>query len=434
MKKHISWLLIVLLLTGCTKGAILQEKKEDAIDVNTQTQEGSSSMKPPIDLPIVSTDDPAVKLPVIDGYTSFLNKLSAALIDGKGNKNLSPISVYLAVAMAAEGAQGETQAEMLKLLGEQSIEDLRTKASAMLRELSAKGETGELILANAIFLGIQDGNVTFHEAYLKTLADSYDASAESVRFGEAEAGQRIAAWIREKTREKIEVSEDAMKFDADTLAVLLNTIYLKDGWRVPFDQDRTEPGTFYGRDGQEVNVNYMRRTDSGATIVRGDGYLRYAIALRDVGRMVFVLPDEGVALDSLLGGPEKLQELLTGGTERQNVEVSLMVPRFTFQDRTDLEEALMGLGVKTCFTGDADFSTMTDTPAYISRVLQESHIGVDENGVVAAAYTMIEMAKNAGFTMNQEKVDFHLTRPFLYAIESREGTVLFIGTVVAPEE
>ena len=225
-----------------------------------------------------------------------------------------------------------------------------------------------------------------------------------------------------------------MKFDADTLAVLLNTIYLKDGWRVPFDQDRTEPGTFYGRDGQELNVNYMRRTDSGATIVRGDGYLRYAIALRDVGRMVFVLPDEGVALDSLLGGPEKLQELLTGGTERQNVDVSLRVPRFTFQDRTDLEEALMGLGVKTCFTGDADFSTMTDTPAYISRVLQESHIGVDENGVVAAAYTMIEMAKNAGFTMNQEKVDFHLTRPFLYAIESREGTVLFIGTVVAPEE
>ena len=48
MKKHISWLLIVLLLTGCTKGAILQEKKEDAIDVNTQTQEGSSSMKPPM--------------------------------------------------------------------------------------------------------------------------------------------------------------------------------------------------------------------------------------------------------------------------------------------------------------------------------------------------------------------------------------------------
>ncbi len=156
MKKHISWLLIVLLLAGCTKGAMIQEKKEDAADVNTQTQEGSQSMKPPIDLPIVTSDDPAVDLPAIEGYTSFLNGLSAALIDGKGNKNLSPVSVYLALAMAAEGAKGETQAEMLKLLGEQSIEELRARASAMLRELSVKGETGELVLANAIFLGIQD--------------------------------------------------------------------------------------------------------------------------------------------------------------------------------------------------------------------------------------------------------------------------------------
>ena len=75
---------------------------------------------------------------------------------------------------------------------------------------------------------------------------------------------------------------------------------------------------------------------------------------------------------------------------------------------------------------------MTDTPAYISRVLQESHIGVDENGVVAAAYTMIEMAKNGVFPMDQETVDFHLTRPFLYAIESRDGTVLFLGAVTEP--
>lgn len=434
MKRHISWLLIVLLLAGCANGATSEKKNEEIVDVSVQTQEGTQAMNPPMDLPIVTSDDSAVKLPAMDGYTSFLNRLSAALIDGKSNKNLSPISVYLAVAMAAEGAKGETQAEMLKLLGEPTIEDLRAKAGAMLRDLSVKGESGEIILANAIYLGLQNGDVTFHEAYLKTLADSYDASAEAVRFGETEAGQRIAAWIKEKTRNKINVSEDAMKFDADTLAVLLNTIYLKDGWRVPFDQGRTEAGTFYGRDGQELKVNYMRRTDSGVTIVRGDGYLRYAMALRDVGRMVFVLPDEGVALESLLGSPEKLQELLTGGTEKNDVIVHLMVPRFTFQDRTDLEETLMGLGVKTCFTGDADFSAMTDTPAYISRVLQESHIGVDENGVVAAAYTMIEMAKNGAFSMDQEDVDFYLTRPFLYAIESQDGRVLFVGTVVAPAE
>ena len=93
---------------------------------------------------------------------------------------------------------------------------------------------------------------------------------------------------------------------------------------------------------------------------------------------------------------------------------------------------MMSLGARTCFTGGADFSGMTDIPAHISRVLQESYIGVDENGVEAAAYTLVAMAKGAAIPVERKKVDFHLTRPFLYAIESRDGTLLFIGTVTEP--
>ena len=59
---------------------------------------------------------------------------------------------------------------------------------------------------------------------------------------------------------------------------------------------------------------------------------------------------------------------------------------------------------------------------------------MDENGVTAAAYTMVVMAKGAAFPEERERVEFHLTRPFLYAIESRDGTVLFIGTVTSPGE
>ena len=372
------------------------------------------------------------EIPPIEGYESFMTVLSAALIDGQSNKNLSPVSVYMALAMAAEGARGATQEELLALLGEKTMEDVRAKAESMLRTLCVEKRTGELFLANSIWLGAQDGAAKFHEAYLQTLSDSYDAEAEAVRFGKKEAGEKIAAWIREKTRKKIKVSDDAMTFDADTLAVLINTIFLKDEWRTPFDKDRTEKGVFHGLNGKQTQVNYMRRTDKGVAIVRGEGYLRYAMPLSDVGRMVFVLPDEGVSLQSLLGSPEGIKELLLGGAESV-VDVNIMLPKFTFQDRTDLEEALMGLGVRTCFTGGADFSAMTDTPAYISRVLQESHIGVDESGVVAAAYTMVVMSKNAAFPQEREKVDFHLTRPFLYAIESHDGTVLFIGTVTEPD-
>ena len=413
MKRFLCWLLpLLLLLGGCRKNSPIAEMRADT-EALEPTESGEA-------------------LPVVESYEDFAALLSAALIDGQDNKNLSPVSVYLALAMAAEGANGQTRAEFLDLLGAKSAEDLRKSVEGMLRSLKLSGETGELALANSIWLGEQTGEAAFHAPYLKTLSDSYEAEARTVRFGEADAGERIAAWIREKTRDKVKASEDAMRFDAGTLAVLLNTIYLKDGWLTPFEKDITEQGTFDGLDGQLL-VNYMRRTVTDTSIVRGEGFLRYVMPLNEVGRMVFVLPDEGVALDSLLGSPEQIKELLNGGTEKKGVDVDILLPKFSFQDRTDLEETLIGLGVRTCFTGGADFSVMTDTPACISRVLQESHIGVDENGVTAAAYTMVVMAKGAAIPEEREKVEFHLTRPFLYAIESRDGTVLFIGTVTSPD-
>ena len=419
MKPYLCWLLTgLLLLTGCVQPS--NEEKEAARPTVTVTYYSEPTAVAP-----------AAELPDVAGYDDFMSVLSAAVLDGTGNKNLSPVSVYIALSMAAEGARGETQGELLALLGAQDATDMRRTAQELLSSLEVRGETGEIALADSLWLGEQDERVRFYEAYLDVLRDSYGAEARSVRFGDPAAGEEIAAWIREKTREKINISEDAMRFDADTLAVLINTVFLKDGWREPFNEDRTEQGIFFGLNGKEGTADYMRRTDLNGTIVRGEEFLRYALPLRDVGRMVFVLPDEGVSLESLLGSPESMEKLLHSG-ENKKADVDLMVPKFGFQDRTNLEEILQSLGVQTCFTGMADFSGMTDTPVYISRVLQESRIDVDENGVAAAAYTLVAMAKGAAIPAEREKVDFHLDRPFLYAIESRDGTVLFLGAVTEP--
>ena len=419
MKPYLCWLLAgLLLLTGCVQPS--NEEKEAARPTVTVTYYSEPTAVAP-----------AAELPDVAGYDDFMSVLSAAVLDGTGNKNLSPVSVYIALSMAAEGARGETQGELLALLGAQDATDMRRTAQELLSSLEVRGETGEIALADSLWLGEQDERVRFYEAYLDVLRDSYGAEARSVPFGDPAAGEEIAAWIREKTREKINISEDAMRFDADTLAVLINTVFLKDSWREPFHEDRTEQGTFHRSNGKPKKVDYMRRTDRNGTIVRGDGFLRYALPLNEVGRMVFVLPDEGVSLESLLGSPEKVTALLRDGEEK-NADVDLMVPKFRFQDRTDLEEILQSLGVRTCFTGMADFSGMTNTPAHVSRVLQESYIGVDEKGVEAAAYTLVALAKSAAIPVEREKIDFHLTRPFLYAIESRDGTVLFLGTVAEP--
>ncbi len=413
------------------------EPTEEPIDLkpieNPPIQPGEP-ITPPIDLtdPVQPIYSPDGAKPEVNGYADFSNLLSAALLSGTENRNLSPISVYLALAMVTEGAAGDTQAELLNLLGCKDLAELRGVCGAMLAQFSIDEERSTLDIHNSLWMAdeINGEPVTFKDAFLTALTDSYGSEANTVRFGTQSASQQIAAWITEHTRGKINISPEALDFDPSTLAVLINTIYLKDSWAETFDPERTEADTFYAYSG-EMTVDYMHRFDKNSVVRQGDGWIAYRVYLARVGYVTFVLPDEGVELNKLLGSPEAIDKLLHRGIEK-NFDVSLMIPKFSFQDKMELTRVLQSLGLNLSFTAAADFSGMSDLPASISSVIQESYIGVDENGVEAAAYTMISVKTTAFNPVELERIDFHLTRPFFYAIESRDGTVLFIGTVTNP--
>ena len=408
---------------------------------NPPIRPGESLDHPPIDLddPIEPISEPmggsaeTTEATDLTGDAAFSDLLSAALLSGTQNRNLSPISVYLALAMVAEGADGDTLAELLNLLGCKDLAELRGVCGALLESLSVDTDRSTLDLHNSLWMAdtVFGEKVTFRDAYLSVLTDTYRSEANTVDFGSTSSKQQIADWINKYTRGKINVKPDALNFNPDTLAVLINTIYLKDGWAETFSEERTESGTFYSPDG-EIDVDYMNRDDANVTVRRGDGWYSYRVYLNRIGYVTFVLPDEDVPLPLLLGTPDAIGTLLRGGTEKQ-YDVSLKIPKFKFRDKMELTAVLSSLGLNLSFTPDADFSGMSDMPCRIDEVIQESYIGVDENGVEAAAYTMISM-RTTGFMepVQLEKLDFHLTRPFLYAIESRDGTVLFIGTVTVP--
>ena len=413
MKRLFSILVAALLLCACTA-----------------SPSASTSPSQPTAAP---TQPVCLSIPDVDGYAGFSDALAAKLLDGTKNQNLSPISVYLALAMTAEGASGQTQADMLKLLGCSSLEELRGVCGAMLETLSVDTEDSTLQIADSLWMADRGDALAFKDGYRQTLADAYRSEANTVRFGTKEASGQIADWIRVHTHDKITLSPDDMHFDIDTVAVLINTIYLKDAWRDEFYEGATESGTFAGLDGEQT-VDYMHRYDSDSAITKGDGYLRYSLPLLRVGRMVFVLPDEGVTLESLLGSPEKLHTLLNGG-ESVDAHVDVKLPKFKFQDRIDLCDTLIALGMGRAFDPYCkDFSEMCENKndIYISKVLQGSFVGVDEKGVEAAAFTMVAMADGAAMPRELPEIDFHLERPFLFAIEGYDGTVLFVGTVTEP--
>jgi len=392
------------------------------------------SLDKPIDLtdPVEPIYAPQGEPVTVGGYGDFANLLSAAVLSGSRNQNLSPISVYLALAMVAEGAKGDTQTELLALLGCKSLEELSAICGAMLETLSVDEQNSTLDIHNSLWMADNIGGnaVAFHPEYLSRLADVYRSEANVVDFGSESASKQIADWINKHTRGKINVRPEALTFDPSTLAVLINTIYLKGAWSETFDPASTESDTFHAYDG-DMTADFMRRFDRNSSVRFGDGWMAYRVWLNRIGYVTFVLPDEGVELSKLLGTPDAIDKLLHKGVDKK-YDVSLRIPKFKFQDKMELTGVLAALGLNLSFSPAADFSGMSDAPCCIDSVIQESYIGVDENGVEAAAYTMIQMRTTAFNPIQLEKLDFHLTRPFFYAIEANDGTVLFIGTVTNP--
>ena len=178
----------------------------------------------------------------------------------------------------------------------------------------------------------------------------------------------------------------------------------------------------------------MHRSDTG-TYYWGEKFGAVNLSLRESGAMKLLLPDEGVTPEALLQDEEAMNFLLGGG-EWENSKfliVNLSVPKFDVSSDLNLNKSLQALGVTDVFDSDAaDFSPVIENAdgVFLSRAEHAARVAIDEEGVTAAAYTVM---MEAGAAMPpDEKIDFTLDRPFVFAITSQDGLPLFIGVVNMP--
>ena len=140
------------------------------------------------------------------------------------------------------------------------------------------------------------------------------------------------------------------------------------------------------------------------------------------------LPDEGITPESLLEDPEFLSRLDLNGEDRRIGEVQWSVPKFDVDSQLNLLEMLKELGITDLQDPDkADLSALTNLSAYLSDAVQLARVKVDEEGVEAAAVTML-MERCLSAPINPEICVMDLNRPFLFVIRS-ENIPLFIGVV-----
>ncbi len=348
-----------------------------------------------------------------------------AVSSSDSNYVISPLSISIALGMAWNGAAAETKAEMASLLGMSETPDslINQYYEVMQKSLPVVDSSTMVNIANSLWYTT---DFVVKPSYLKVNQDYFDAQIRSIDFQQAWAKDTINAWVDAKTNHLIPTIVQSTK---DQVMYLINAVYFKGAWVIPFDPKDTHTSSFTKQKGGTTQVKMMSMLD---TLRYGETdnaqYLDLAYG-NGAYSMTLVLPKSGFSTSDVLTGMTNStwNEALGSLTLRQ---VQAFLPRFKVACDYDLVPTLKSLGMRLAFTDVANFSGISDEALMISDVKHKTYVEVTEKGTTAAAVTSI------GFitTSLPSYPTFNANKPFLFFIrENGSKVILFAGKIANVE-
>lgn len=346
------------------------------------------------------------------------------------NIMISPLSISVAFAMAYNGADSETKAEMEKALKLNGLttEQINNSYKMLINGLQSLDKDVVFEIANAIFYA--DG-FSVKNDFLNTNKNIYDAEIEKLNFNSVLSVQHINNWVADKTHDKITSIIDQLS--PDDRMVLLNAIYFNGIWTNKFDENGTQKLSFIKTDGTRTEVPMMKKEE---TLDYTSNSLFSAIKMPyGTGQynMVVMLPENDINSQDLIDelSSENWKNWMNNFEQKNPVVITM--PRFKYAFETKLNNVLKEMGMEKAFQPKiADFSKMSDEDLYISSAIHKSFIDVNENGTEAAAVTSITMSTTS-IGIEPPKTYFNVNRPFVFAITEKDtNAILFIGEVQNP--
>ena len=391
-----------------------------AVNLTEQTESGEATGKE-ADEAFISSQ---MKL------TVGLFKGSAADRQSEGqNVLISPLSISQALAMTANGANGETRTEMEKLLGDTiRMDELNRYYYDYTADLTGS-EDAALHLANSIWINNKSETLQVRTPFLQTAKDYYRSEVFAAPFDDSTLND-VNNWVNTNTHEMIPKLLDTL--DPQTQMILINALAFEAEWYNPYRADREYDRTFHADTG-DITATLMysdERTyleDEKAT-----GFIKPY----EGGRYSFaaLLPNEDVSLSEYIKGmtPESLTAFLNS---KRSEEVVAAIPKFEDDYSISLDDVLKKLSMESAFTDSADFSELNaKKDSKIDTVIHKTFVKVDERGTKAGAVTAVMIAPTSAIPEDTPQPKYViLDRPFIYMIlDNKTNLPVFIGYVLHP--
>ncbi len=365
------------------------------------------------------------------GQTDFALSLLQKVVKEDGNVLISPYSVMEALAMTANGADGQTKSEMEDVLGGITIEELNEYLYTQ-RERMIGGDDSQVKVANSVWTINNPERIVVYPEYLQKVVNYYNSEIFRAPFND-DTLKDVNQWVSDNTDGMIPKILD--QISEHDVMYLINTVLFDAEWNENYKQSSiNNNGKFTAYDGTEQNA-VMMYSEEGKYIKdeNARGFIKdykgnkYSFAA--------ILPDEGVSVDEYVKSltPERLNSILSDFSYKT---VITEIPKFSFDYGGDIVEILKKMGMPTACGYFADFSKMARTKTeslFIGSVIHKTKIEVTEYGTKAAGATIVKMKDDVASIERPEEIIFN--RPFVFAIIDNETSLpVFIGTLTSMPE
>ena len=375
-----------------------------------------------------------------NGFTRYH---SLPNVVGRRDLVWSPLSLYEAMLMVHEGADGETATELQRLTHLKTKEEHREWSLAYLTDLDSSKENRQwnisVKIANRLFA---DDDFDLDKEFQSNMKKFFHSDVELLDFAKPEASaSRVNDWISNQTNQMI---KDVLKpgdINPMLRLMMVNALHFKGGWAKTFDADLTEKENFTLSNGKKLEVSMMHQTTHFSYYHDKKHQAQWInLPYKSNNRFVLTLalPDPSVelrALEKKVATGRVLEGIFDKLDNRSFVptRVQLALPKFRIESSLDMIEHFQNLyKIKSPFDAErADFSLMSASRSkdlYISKILHKAVIDVDEAGTEASAVTVIQMLSRSGMFLHEEPIRLFFNRPFLFYLRDVNMKVpLFVG-------
>lgn len=342
------------------------------------------------------------------------------------NTLISPLSLQIALAMVANGADGETKKEIEELIGSGTETERLNKFLKSYIDTLTSDKNSPLEIANSIW-SRDDEDFDVNKDFIKMNKESFDADFSLSPFDNTTVDE-INKWVEKNTHGMIDGIID--NISANDVMILINALAFDAEWAIEFSEKSVKKGFFAGADGKQQLADMMTSSEKRYVEIEGaEGFIKgYA-----GGKYSFaaLLPNEKVGLNEFVESldAKKLLDSLKGAAE---TEVMITLPKFTAEYELEFSPILENMGMKSAFDSDAaDLSKLgvhKNGNLYISSVKHKTFISLDRKGTEAGAASSVTVTYKSSIMPTAKELRFD--RPFLYMIIDNETSIpIFIGAL-----